>query len=159
VLFELFNCSVNRLHSENHRKKICCNLLIVSVHRLLLVYVLHRRITINGWTYRHGKVTFRWRNLYCVPFRYYLLNCDLSRTYQSRNYRRKLKSILKFYIKVYFLFVSTAVRCFYSNTGSFYIGLLRLSRKKRIIFVDFYKCFKAISSIRFIQMSLLTNST
>ena len=93
------------------------------IYRLVHVYVLQRLI--DKWLIcRRRKVTFWRRNLCCMSFHYYLLNCenDLSRTYQSRNYRWKLKLSWNFICKsIYFVRIFRFNYCqiiyFCPNTG------------------------------------------
>jgi len=81
------------------------------VHGHGLMFVYHRCITTNGRTSRRRKVTFWWRNLCCVLFRYYLLNCEnviylLMKVVIDENWN--YLGIL--YVKAYILLVSTVVR-------------------------------------------------
>jgi len=72
-----------RKHFRSLKTSDCEKELVVSfvlgapqAHRHRLTCMLQRRTMINNRTYRRGKVTFWRRNLYCMLFRYCLLNCE-----------------------------------------------------------------------------------
>jgi len=119
-------------------------------HGLVLVCILQRRITINGRTYRREKMTFWWQ-IYVACHFVIIWKCDLSRICQNRNYW-KLKLPFNFICKSIFLFLTVRL-CVSARIGSFYMPFITiywLLRKKRTIFVNFYKCFNWL--IKFIQI-------
>jgi len=122
-------------------------------------------VTINGWTYKRGKVMFWWRNLCCMPFRYYLFHCEnVTHIYQSHNYWWKLKLSWNFICKsVYFTrFNSCRTMCFCPNiyrlTLRAFYNIYWLSREERTIFIDFYKCLKRFRHFVSFKLFLFKNT-
>ena len=80
------------------------------------LYVLQHLATTNDWTYRRRKVTFWRRNLCCIPFHYYLLNCEkkckLSRIYESPKNGRKIQLSWNFICKSLLYFTRFNSRVF-----------------------------------------------
>jgi len=96
------------------------------IYRLALVCVLQRT---KKWPTIEliGVEKFWRRNLCCMPFRYYLLNCDVSRTYESfKNGHYNYSGI--WCVKAYISFISTAVQTVYFRLklSSLYLPFLRL---------------------------------